>query len=132
MKKLTRGKVAGLVFAFFGLLGIVFGFVASYGPTQLIGSVEDLYRGIDSKAEQLWGEDVINYIKLAYIGGLITGFVGIFVFCAGVALFVIDSKKNIVWVVVVIISIILFIGTISSFVAQTQLNTESWVAEHIK
>ena len=123
--KLSKGRIAGLILALFGVLALALGFAAAFGDT-VGGKVNDAYNSLPDGSTG----DIASHIKYAFVGGIISGVFGLLALGGGVALIVMNKDTKVLLFVAIGVAVVLFALSVAAIVCQGQLNDMTWVINH--
>lgn len=136
---MNKNKIILGVFALVSVLAIALGFAAAFGEVfsgkpGVTQHVKDQYDSIKDMPETLKDamSTIVAHTNFAWIGGIITGVLGILgLGAAGFVMFKgIELNQTLMIVVLVAIATMMSLA-IAAIVTQGQLNSETWVMDQM-
>ena len=127
--EISNSKLSAVVLIVSGLLAMILGLASALGKVEIPG-----YKYIDSSYTDVskFSGIVASHIKYAFAGGLTVTILGIAAVATGITLSILHTHEA-KWLLFVFIglAISLFILSVAAISCQGELNSKSWVADHI-
>lgn len=134
---MNKNKIILGVFALVSVLAIALGFAAAFGEVfsgpGMTAHVKDQFDQIKDlpEAQKDLMSTMVAHTNFAWIGGIITGVLGILgLGAAGFMMFKGMELNQTLMIVVIAAVVTMFALAIAAIVTQSQLNSETWVMEH--
>lgn len=135
---MNKNKIILGVFALVSVLAIALGFAAAFGEvfsgkpgvTEHVKDQYDLLKDMPESVRSVFPTVIASHINFAWIGGIITGVLGILgLGAAGFVMFKgIELNQTLMIVVLVAVATMMSLA-IAAIVTQGQLNSETWMMD---